>query len=219
MRESLPNAQFVFSSSAATYGVPYMNPTHEVDLCVPISPYGESKLMVEQILHWYHQAYGFNYVAFRYFNACGADPAGRHGQAPGATHIIARVLESLRDNQTFTLNGTKYQTDDGTCVRDYVHVADIAQAHISAITCKIESGTYNLGTSLGISNQQIVYTAEKITGQKLTVVEGPEREGDPPTLTASSAKFDRTVGSWRQYNLDDMIQHAWNWYVRKDKKV
>ena len=219
VREKLPQAKFVFSSSAATYGVPYMNPAHEVDLCEPISPYGESKLMVEQILHWYNQAYGMNYVAFRYFNACGADAQARHGQAPGATHIIARVLESLRDNQTFTLNGTDYPTDDGTCVRDYVHVADIAQAHISVISQSTESGVYNLCSNRGISNRQIIEAAEKITGRKLSVAHGTQRPGDPPILTANSRKFDMTVSGWRKYTLDDMIQHAWNWYVREDKKV
>jgi UDP-glucose 4-epimerase len=126
---ALPKTRVIFSSSAAVYGEPVMTPCHEVDPCEPVSPYGESKRMVEQILASYHRAYGLDYVAFRYFNACGADPEGRHGQEPGATHIIARVLESTRDGKEFVLNGIDYPTEDGTCVRDYVHVADIAQAH------------------------------------------------------------------------------------------
>ena len=130
---AVPKTRFIFSSSAAVYGVPFMNPCHEVDQREPISPYGESKLMVEQILESYHRAYGLDYVAFRYFNACGADSQARHGQEPGATHIIARVLESIRDRTEFVLNGIDYPTPDGTCVRDYVHVEDIARAHVMAL--------------------------------------------------------------------------------------
>jgi len=125
-------------------------------------------------------------------------------------------LESLRDDQVFTLNGVDHHTDDGTCVRDYVHVSDIANAHIIALTQRIESGVYNLGTDRGVSNRQIIEAAERITGKKLSVSQGPKREGDPPTLTASAAKFNLTARGWRKYNLDDMIQHAWNWYVRQN---
>lgn len=212
--EHLPRTRVIFSSSAATYGEPVMVPCHEVDPCEPISPYGESKLMIERIMRDYNRAYGLDYVAFRFFNACGADPQARHGQAPGATHIIARVLESLRDNQEFTLNGNNYPTPDGTCVRDYVHVADIAQAHVLALSLVVPSGVYNLGTSTGTSNQEIIAAAERITGRQLKVAKGEQRAGDPPMLTASAAKFDAVRNDWRNYELDDMIQHAWAWYVR-----
>jgi len=209
-----PQTRIIFSSSAATYGNPVITPCEEVDPCEPISPYGESKRMIEQVLESYHRAYGLNYVAFRYFNACGADSQGRHGQEPGATHIIARVLESIRDQQEFVLYGEDYDTLDGTCVRDYVHVEDIAQAHVMALNTNVESGIYNLGSNTGTSNKQIIKSSLDITQQPLTVVSGPQRVGDPPMLTASDAKFASTVGKWRNYTLDHMIQHAWAWYVR-----
>jgi UDP-glucose 4-epimerase len=196
-----------------------MNPIHEVDPAEPVSPYGESKLMVDLMMASYHRAYGLDYVSFRYFNACGADIKGRHGQAPGATHIIARVLESIRDGEEFTLYGMAYPTADGTCVRDYVHVDDIAQAHVLALSPLVPSGIYNLGSTAGTSNREIIAAAERITQQSLKVVEGSTRAGDPAVLTASADKFDRTVGTWRQHSLDDMISHAWNWYVRQNKKV
>lgn len=211
----LTNVRFIFSSSAAVYGDPIMVPCQEEDPPMPISPYGESKFMVELMLKAYREAYGLDYVAFRYFNACGADPQGRHGQSPGATHIIARVLEGIRDNTEFTLYGTDYPTEDGTCVRDYVHVDDIANAQIKAINRSIPSGVYNLGQNQGISNQQIISAAEQITGQKLTVIPGDMRPGDPAMLVASSAKFERAVGEWRNHQLDSIISHAWAWYQKK----
>jgi UDP-glucose 4-epimerase len=169
-------------------------------------------MMVEQILAAYNRAYGLDYVAFRYFNACGADPQGRHGQEPGATHIVARVLESIRDDQEFVLNGNNYDTPDGTCVRDYVHVADIAQAHVLALCKTIPSGVYNLGASTGTSNQQIIDAAEQITSKKVKITVGPAREGDPGVLVADADKFNKLV-NWRRYSLNDVIQHAWKWYV------
>jgi UDP-glucose 4-epimerase len=214
VRRAMPRTKFVYSSSAATYGEPVMLPIHEVDPAEPVSPYGQSKLMIDMMLESYHRAYGLDYVSFRYFNACGADPKARHGQEPSATHIIARVLEAIRDNQEFTLYGNNYPTADGTCVRDYVHVDDIARAHSLAIYHDIPTGVYNLGSSTGTSNQEIIDAAKRITGQSLTVTAGEQRAGDPPQLTASSAKFDLVVGAWRHYTLDDMIKHAWNWYVR-----
>ena len=210
--QTMPQTKFIFSSSAAVYGTPIMTPCHEVDPREPISPYGESKLMIEQMLASYHKAYGLDYIAFRYFNACGADMRGRHGQEPGATHIIARVLESIRDNNTFTLNGTDYSTNDGSCVRDYVHVQDIADAHVSALYSDVPAGVYNLGTSNGTSNLEIISAAERITGKTLQVVTGPQRPGDPTTLTASADKFGRIFKDWQKFTLDDMISHAWAWY-------
>jgi len=210
---AIPKTRFIFSSSAATYGIPAASlPCQETDTLKPISPYGESKMMIDQILAAYHRAYGLDYVSFRYFNACSADPQGRHGQEPGATHIIARLLESIRDGQEFTLNGNNYDTRDGTCVRDYVHVADIAAAHVAALSKNIPSGVYNLGSSTGTSNQEIISAAERITGRSVQVTVGAQRQGDPGVLVADASKFNRLV-SWRKHNLDDMIQHAWNWYV------
>jgi UDP-glucose 4-epimerase len=214
VRNAIPRCRVIFSSSASVYGTPIMNPCHEVDPREPISPYGESKLMIEMIMESYHQAYGLDYVAFRYFNACGADSKGRHGQEPGATHIIARVLESMRDLQPFTLNGTDYPTDDGTCVRDYVHVEDIAHAHVLALDNTINAGVYNLGTANGTSNAKIIDTAKTVTGQPIEVIVGPQRAGDPAVLTASPDKFNRASSGWKQFSLDDMIAHAWAWYNR-----
>ena len=213
--QALPKTRFIFSSSAAVYGEPIMNPCHEVDPCEPISPYGESKRMVEQILASYHRAYGLDYVAFRYFNACGADPEGRHGQDAGATHLIARLLEATRDDGTFKIYGVDYPTDDGTCVRDYVHVDDIAHAHILALDPKIESSVYNLAEGTGTSVKQVVEQAMTITGKRPEIMFGAARPGDPALLTANSDKFDRAVGMrWRTYNLTDIITHTWSWYVR-----
>jgi UDP-glucose 4-epimerase len=212
--KAMPRIKFVFSSSAATYGEPIMLPVHEVDPAEPVSPYGQSKLMVDMMLQSYHRAYGLDYVSFRYFNACGADPQGRHGQAPNGTHLISRVLESTRDDQEFKLNGVDFATADGTCIRDYVHVNDIARAHSLAIYHDVPSGVYNLGSNQGTSNREIIAAAERITGKKLKVVLGEARPGDPPMLTASAAKFGMVAGEWRHHTLDDMIQHAWNWYVR-----
>lgn len=214
VRKSLPRTRIVFSSSAAVYGEPMMGACHEVDPCLPISAYGESKLMIDMMLQSYHQAYGLDYVSFRYFNACGADPQGRHGQEPGATHLIARVLESMRDNKEFTMYGNTYDTHDGSCVRDYVHVDDIARAHVLALSSKIPVGIYNLGSSQGTSVKQVVSRASEITGKQADIHVGAARAGDPPELTANSSKFDLVAGTWRHHNLDDMIKHAWNWYVR-----
>jgi UDP-glucose 4-epimerase len=204
----------IFSSSAAIYGDPVITPCRESDPPLPVSPYGESKLMIEMMLASYRRAYDLDYVAFRYFNACGADSQARHGQAPGATHIIAQILESLRDDREFLLHGTDYATTDGTCVRDYVHVEDIAMAHVMAVFDVVPSGVYNLGTSVGASNQEIMTAAERITGRQLKVKAGERRSGDPAILTASSEKFNLVTGWVPRWNIDEIIQHAWSWYVR-----
>ena len=212
--QAMPRTRIIFSSSAATYGEPVMTPCQEVDPTEPVSPYGESKLMIDMMLQSYHRAYGLDYVSFRYFNACGADPQARHGQEPQATHIIARVLESIRDDQEFTLYGNNYPTPDGTCIRDYVHVNDIARAHVIALDQTIPAGIYNLGSNTGTSNREIVAAAERVTGKKLKVIMGPSRLGDPPVLTASAAKFAQVAQGWRQFELDHMIQHVWKWYTK-----
>lgn len=207
--------RLIFSSSAATYGNPIMTPCQEVDPAEPISPYGQSKLMIEWMLEAYQRAYGLDYVAFRYFNACGADSQARHGQRPGATHIIARVLEALRDNSgEFVLNGTDFETEDGTCIRDYVHVEDLADAHIRAMDKRIAGGVYNLGTNTGYSNLQIIHSAIAVTKRDLSYSAGPRREGDPAQLTADAAKF-MTASDWQpQWGLEDIVRHAWAWYTR-----
>jgi UDP-glucose 4-epimerase len=207
------NVRVIFSSSAATYGEPIMTPCQEEDPAIPISPYGESKLMVEMMMKSYTTAYGLDFVAFRYFNACGADSQGRHGQAPGATHIIARVLENIRDGETFTLYGDNYSTPDGTCIRDYIHVEDLADAHILAINPAVPIGIFNLGTNQGFSNRDIINMAEKVTGQRVDLEIGAIRAGDPAVLTASADRFN-SIGWTPKFSLEHMIQHAWAWYSR-----
>ena len=206
--------RLIFSSTAAVYGDPIMTPCVETDPPMPISPYGESKLMTEMMLSSYNQAYGLDSVVFRYFNACGADHLVRHGQADDATHIIARILTSLRDNAPFILNGKDYSTPDGTCIRDYVHVEDIAQAHILAINTDIPCGIYNLGNSVGTSNQEIIDMAATVTGRTPTIEVGAARLGDPVELTADAARFQQASGWTPRYTLRDMIQHAWAWCNR-----
>ena len=192
-----------------------MTPIREEDPKDPISPYGISKHMVEQLLETYSVAYGINYVGLRYFNAAGADPQGRHGQAKDATHIIAKVMEAIKHNRVFTLNGTGLDTEDGTCVRDYVHVADIAKAHFYAQEQRVVPGFYNLSTGLGASNLDILHKCCKVSDSKpQAVVEGPMREGDPATLVATNTKFFE-VSNWQnEYHVDDIIEHAWKWYTR-----
>tara|TARA_R100001224_G_scaffold113821_2_gene101046 strand:- start:258 stop:1211 length:954 start_codon:yes stop_codon:yes gene_type:complete len=206
----------VFSSSAAVYGNPIAIPISEEDPKLPISPYGISKLMVEQLLETYSEAYGLNYVGLRYFNAAGADPEGRHGQAKRATHIIARIMEAIKENKDFVLNGTKLQTEDGTCIRDYVHVADIAKAHFYAQQDHVVPGFYNLSTGMGASNLEILRKCCVVSDSKPNnVIEGPGRDGDPDILVANNTKF-YDVCQWRNnYHVDDIIEHAWKWYTRE----
>lgn len=207
--------RLIFSSSAATYGNPIITPCQEVDPTEPISPYGESKLMIEWMLKAYARAYDFDYVAFRYFNACGADPQARHGQEPSATHIIPRIIENTKQGLNFVCNGHDYGTDDGTCVRDYLHVSDIADAHILALNqLLVPSGVYNLGTSTGNSNLEVVEAVRSVTQLPINVEFGPMREGDPAILTASADKFSKTANWQPKYSLHDIAQHAWNWYNR-----
>jgi UDP-glucose 4-epimerase len=208
------NCRFISSSSAATYGNPIMTPIQEVDPTEPISPYGESKLMIDWMLKSYHQAYGLDFVSFRYFNACGADSQGRHGQAPGATHIVARLLESVRDGRDFTMYGTDYPTEDGTCIRDYIHVEDLAEAHIAAIDPVVKPDIYNLGTNQGHSNLQILQAASAVLKRDIAYLHGPKRAGDPAQLVADASKF-MTASAWQpRFGLTDIIQHVWAWYSR-----
>ena len=202
----------IFSSSASVYGDPVMTPCEEIDPVAPISPYGQSKLMIEWFLESYAVAYGLDFVAFRYFNAAGADAQGRHGQESGATHIVARALESVINGTEFICNGNEYDTEDGTCVRDYVHVSDIANAHVIAVDTAVPPGTYNLGNSSGHSNLTVIKEVESVTGKTVNLKFGPVREGDPATLTANSNKFSNATGWQAQYTLTDIVTHAWDWY-------
>jgi UDP-glucose 4-epimerase len=212
--ENSSSTRFIFSSSASVYGNPVMTPCSEVDLIMPMSPYGESKAMIEWMLASYAKAYRLDSVSFRYFNACGADPQARHGQEAAATHIIARVLESIRDHAPFTIYGDQYPTFDGTCVRDYVHVADIAEAHCRALDRQVQAGVYNLGTGEGHSVREIIDEACRVTGRDVEVITGEPRAGDPPELTATAAKYARESGWKTTYKLSEIISHAWAWYQK-----
>jgi UDP-glucose-4-epimerase GalE len=212
-RQVLPRTRIIFSSSSSVYGEPRSVPITEDHGFNPMSPYGQTKLTGEFILHSVARAYGLEVVSFRYFNVCGADPEARHGQEPGATHIIARVLESLRDGTEFRLNGDDYDTADGTCVRDHVHVQDVARLHALALYPALQPGAYNVGIQHGASNREIMELAQEITGRQLKYTVGPRRAGDPGQLLADTTKI-RSQGWEPQYSLRDMIQHAWAWYNR-----
>lgn len=209
-----PHTKVVFSSSAAIYGIPKIIPIDESTSLDPISPYGESKAMIEWMLKSYQKAYNLSYVSFRYFNACGADIQSRHGQQPNATHIIARIMESIINQGTFTLYGNQFQTKDGTCVRDYIHVDDIANAHIMACEGAIPNGAYNLGNNIGYSNLDVVSMIETVTSQSVKLIIADSRPGDPDILIAKVEKIFQH-SNWRpKYDLLNAIIHAWKWYSR-----
>jgi len=208
----------VFSSSAAVYGDPGDSTLTEESPKTPISPYGQSKLMAEQVLRDCATGYGFKTIALRYFNACGADSRVRHGQLKAATHLIARIMETIVNKGVFTLNGDDYSTADGTCVRDYLHVEDIANAHyqstlLAESMAPNSSVEFNLGSGQGISIKEIIASVERITGRIVLTHTGPRREGDPATLVASARKFKKASG-WKPdaSNIDNIVRSAWAWY-------
>jgi UDP-glucose-4-epimerase GalE len=213
IRNNQPGTRIVFSSSSSIYGQPEFNPCRESDPVMPLSPYGQSKAMVEWLFEAYHRAYAVDYVCFRYFNACGADHLGRHGQEPGATHLIPRLLAAARDGSAFTLNGVGFDTRDGTCVRDYTHVEDIADAHVRAIDRKVPAGIYNLGTGTAHSNREIVDLVAQVTGHAVSVIDGPARTGDPAESYADPDLWKRTAGWASRWTVADAIEHAqaWHW--------
>jgi UDP-glucose 4-epimerase len=206
--------KFVFSSTCATYGPPDKIPMTEDLPQHPINPYGESKLMFEKMLQWFHQIHGLEFVAFRYFNAAGAtDKFGEHHRIE--THLIPNVLKvALGQSTQCDIFGTDYPTPDGTCIRDYIHIVDLAQAHIQALTPG-KQGFYNLGNGDGYSVRQVIAECEKVTGKKIPVVEKPRRPGDPPKLVASAEKAIRELG-WKPKfpKLHDIVESAWRWHSR-----
>lgn len=204
--------KFVFSSTCATYGPPDKIPMTEDLPQRPINPYGESKLMFEKILNWYHQIFGLEFVAFRYFNAAGAsEQFGEHHRIE--THLIPNVLKVALGQATHCdIYGTDYPTPDGTCIRDYIHIIDLAQAHIEALEPG-KQGFYNLGNGDGYSVRQVIDTCEKVTGTKIKTIEKPRRPGDPPRLIASAEKAHRDLGWKPKYpKLDQIIGTAWEWH-------
>ena len=206
--------KFVFSSTCATYGPPDRVPMTEDLPQRPINPYGESKLMFEKMLNWYHQIHGLEFVAFRYFNAAGASPRfGEHHRIE--SHLIPNVLKvPLGQAQQCEIFGTDYPTPDGTCIRDYIHIVDLAQAHMLAMAPG-KQGFYNLGNGDGYSVRQVIETCEQISGCKIPAVEKPRRPGDPPKLVASAQRAITDLG-WRpQYpKLEDIVATAWAWHQK-----
>jgi UDP-glucose-4-epimerase GalE len=209
--------RFVFSSTAATYGVPGTVPITEDEPQRPINPYGAGKLAVEHALADYAAAYGWGYAALRYFNASGAHPDGTIGEDHDPeTHLIPLVLQAvLGQRPAIEVFGTDYPTPDGTCIRDYIHVDDLAQAHLLALE-RLEPGKghrYNLGIGRGYSVREVIRAAEEVTGKPVPVKEGPRRPGDPPVLVASSEKIQRELG-WRPHytELRAILETAWQWH-------
>ncbi|HXC98499.1 MAG TPA: UDP-glucose 4-epimerase GalE [Verrucomicrobiae bacterium] len=204
--------KFVFSSTCATYGPPDRVPMTEDLPQRPINPYGESKLMFEKMLIWYHQLHQLEFVAFRYFNAAGASKKfGEHHRVE--THLIPNVLKvALGQAAQCEIYGTDYPTPDGTCIRDYIHIIDLAQAHILALAPG-KQGFYNLGNGDGYSVRQVIQMCEKVSGKKIPAVEKPRRPGDPPKLVAAADKAVKELGWKPKYpKLEDIVTTAWKWH-------
>lgn len=206
--------KFVFSSTAATYGLPEQMPITEDTPQVPVNPYGEAKLMFEKMLKWYRELHGMEVVAFRYFNAAGATE--HFGEAHRTeTHLIPNVLKVPLGQKTHVeVYGTDYPTPDGTCIRDYIHIVDLAQAHMLGLAPG-QSGFFNLGNGDGYSVRQVIETCERITGKKIPAREKPRRAGDPPRLIASARKAIEELG-WRPKfpKLEDIVATAWAWHKK-----
>jgi UDP-glucose 4-epimerase len=210
--------EIVFSSTAAVYGEPAEIPIIETSPAAPTNVYGSSKVMVEDMLKWYDRIYNIKHVVLRYFNAAGADHTGMIGEwHRPETHLIPLVLQTiLGKRDKLTIFGDDYPTADGTCIRDYIHVTDLAQAHILALEALkrgMESTVYNLGNGSGYSVKEVIDTAAEVTGTRVEYEVGGRRKGDPAVLVASSEKISRELGWNPQYsNLSDIISSAWKWH-------
>ena len=210
--------KIVFSSTAATYGEPENIPILESDRTCPTNPYGETKLAMEKMFHWASKAHGLNYVSLRYFNACGADATGQIGEAHNPeSHLIPLVLQVPNGKrESVSIYGTDYDTPDGTCIRDYIHVTDLAQAHILAVEYLADGGAsdiFNLGNGVGYSVREVIETARSVTGHPIPATEVPRRAGDPARLVASGEKAKKILG-WEPEikKLDEIIASAWKWH-------
>ena len=219
---SLDIKTFVFSSSAATYGDPGMKKCHESDVCKPINSYGATKLMIEQVCRDYLTAYGLSSVGLRYFNAAGADPEGEVGELRDKeTHIIPLAINAARQGKTFKMFGDQYETEDGSCVRDYVHVMDLADAHIKALNYASDNKVaevINLGSGAPASNKELLETVQKHTG-KMEISVQPNRPGDPAYLVADISKA-KEILNWEptQSSIDNVVATAVKWYNKTHKK-
>lgn len=214
--------KLVFSSTAGIYGNPKVLPIKENDFKNPTNPYGQSKLMVEETLAWFEKIHNLHAISLRYFNAAGATLDGDLGEAhQPESHLIPNLLTAVLEDKQFILNGIDYPTSDGTCIRDYIHVLDLAQAHILALdnlALGHKSDAYNIGTGNGFSNQQLIEMVEKVTGKKIKVKFGPRRQGDASKLIANTSKFSQEF-KWQPKfsDLETIIKSAWKWHRRKLK--
>jgi UDP-glucose 4-epimerase len=207
--------RIVFSSSAAVYGEPASIPIRENDAALPVNAYGESKLMFERILQWFGKAYGLKHISLRYFNAAGA--SARYGEDHNPeTHLIPNVLKvALAQAGAVKIFGTDYTTKDGTCVRDYIHVLDIAAAHILALEKidRVSSSAYNMGNGSGFSVMEVVEVARKITGLDIPITSAPRRTGDPAVLVAGAEKIAEELGWKPEFpHLEQIVESAWQWH-------
>ncbi|MGC2108157.1 MAG: UDP-glucose 4-epimerase GalE [Candidatus Korobacteraceae bacterium] len=208
-------ARFVFSSTAAVYGEPRRIPIMEDDPLEPTNAYGEAKLMVERMLSWFHRSHGLRYASLRYFNAAGATCERGEAHQP-ETHLIPLVLQvALGQREAISIYGTNYPTKDGTCIRDYIHVDDLATAHLLALDglAEHERLVCNLGSGSGFSVSEIVDVARKVTGKEIPAVEAPRRAGDPAVLVASAEKIRRVLG-WnpQRSGIEEIVRSAWEWH-------
>lgn len=215
---------FIFSSSCAVYGMPQKTPLHEGHPKNPINPYGKTKLAVENMLEDFDSAYGLRYVSLRYFNASGADPDCEIGEwHEPETHLIPLTLDAaLGERDHVEIYGTDYPTSDGTCLRDYIHVTDLADAHILALEYLMKHNTseiFNLGNEKGFSVKEVIERAREITGEKIKAVDTPRRPGDPPILVATSEKIKKVLGWQPIYNsIDAILSTAWDWHKKLYKE-
>jgi UDP-glucose-4-epimerase GalE len=213
----------VFSSTAAVYGIPLASPIPESAAIAPVNPYGESKVMVETMLRWLDAIHGLRSVCLRYFNACGADPEGGLGEEHDPeTHLIPLMLRAAASGAPFTVFGNDYDTPDGTCIRDYIHVNDLAEAHILAVESLLAGGAsdqFNVGTGSGHSVLEMIRSVEEVTGRKAPYVVGARREGDPPALVANADKLRRVLG-WtpRFEGVREIVATAWEFEASRARE-
>jgi len=216
--------RLVFSSTAAVYGMPAQVPIPEDSPYAPVSVYGESKVMVEKLLHWYDAIHGLRNIRLRYFNACGADVEGGLGEEhEPETHLIPLLFRAIRTRKPVTVFGDDYATPDGTCIRDYIHVMDLAQAHVVALEWLLGGGpsdVFNVGTGSGYSVRAVIRAVEEVTREKVPYVVGPRRDGDPAALVADSAKL-RQMLKWtpRYSELREIVASAWEFEQKREERT
>ena len=211
-------SNFILSSSAGVYGNPESLPIKESDKREPLNPYGETKYMIEKMLEWYDKAYGLKFMAIRYFNAAGGSLDGEIGEDhPDESHLIPLVIKAGIKGEKFTIFGNDYKTEDGTCIRDYIHVLDLVEIHEIALKKLLDGGQsnyYNAGVGRGYSNKEVVEMVKKVTGLSLNVEYGPRREGDADSLYASIDKIKKDFNWSSKYSLEDIVKTAYEWHKK-----